>query len=41
LQIAIAMAAIALLTKRKWSEYLVYALSAVGVTAGVLAWFHI
>src|SRR5882672_7847085 len=28
LQIAIAMAAIALLTKRKWSEYLVYALSA-------------
>ena len=41
LQIAIAMAAIALLTKRKWSEYLVYALSAVGVAAGVLAWFHI
>jgi len=41
LQIAIAMAAIALLTKRKWSEYLVYALSAVGVAAGVLAWFHV
>ena len=41
LQIAIAMAAIALLTKRKWSEYLVYGLSAIGIAAGGLAWFHI
>jgi Na+/glutamate symporter len=40
LQVAIAMAAIALLTKRKWSEYLVYALSAVGVALGAAAWFH-
>jgi len=40
LQVAIAMAAIALLTKRKWSEYLVYGLSAVGVALGAAAWFH-
>ena len=40
LQIAIAMAAIALLTKRKWSEYLVYGLSAIGIATGVAAWFH-
>jgi Na+/glutamate symporter len=41
LQIAIAMAAIALLTKRKWSEYLVYGLSALGVALGAAAWFHL
>ncbi|HEX6703624.1 MAG TPA: DUF4337 domain-containing protein [Albitalea sp.] len=40
LQVAIAMAAIALLTKRKWSEYLVYGLSAVGIALGAAAWFH-
>ena len=40
LQVAIAMAAIALLTKRKWSEYLVYGLSAVGLALGAAAWMH-
>jgi len=40
LQIAIAMAAIALLTKRKWFEYGVYALSSIGVVAGIAAWLH-
>jgi hypothetical protein len=40
LQVAIAMAAIALLTKRKWSEYLVYGLSAAGVALGAAAWLH-
>jgi Na+/glutamate symporter len=41
LQIAIAMAAIALLTRRKWLEYGVFGLSAVGVALGALAWLHI
>lgn len=40
LQVAIAMAAIALLTERKWSEYLVYGLSAVGLALGAAAWMH-
>ncbi|HJV97397.1 MAG TPA: DUF4337 domain-containing protein [Albitalea sp.] len=41
LQISIAMAAIALLTKRKWLEYAVFGVSAVGIVTGVLAYFHI
>jgi len=41
LQIAIAMAAIALLTRRRWLEYGVFALSGLGVVLGVLAWQHI
>jgi hypothetical protein len=41
LQIAIAMAAIALLTKKRWLEYAVLGLSAVGVVLGGLAWFHV
>ena len=41
LQIAIAMAAIALLTRRKWLEYGVFALSGIGVVLGALAWLHI
>ena len=41
LQVAIAMAAIALLTKRKWLEYGVFALSGIGVSLGALAWLHI
>ena len=40
-QIAIAMAAIALLTKRRWLEKLVFGMSAVGVVLGGLAWLHI
>ena len=41
LQIAIAMAAIALLTKKRWLVKLVFGISAVGFVMGVLAWFHI
>jgi hypothetical protein len=41
LQIAIAMAAIALLTKSKGLQYCVYGMSAIGVALGGLAWFHI
>ena len=41
LQIAIAMAAIALLTRRRWLVHGVYALSGLGVVLGALAWQHI
>jgi len=41
LQIAIAMAAIALLTRRRWLEYGVFALSGLGLVLGVLAWQHL
>jgi predicted RNA-binding Zn ribbon-like protein len=41
LQVAIAMAAIALLTKRSLFEYLVYGFGTVGVAAGALALLHI
>ena len=41
LQIAIAMAAIALLTKKRWLEKLVFGVSAVGIVVGILAWLHI
>lgn len=41
LQIAIAMAAIALLTRKRWLEKLVFGASAVGIVLGVLAWLHV
>jgi Na+/glutamate symporter len=41
LQISIAMAAIALLTKRRWLEWGTIGVGALGVLVGVLAWFHI
>jgi len=41
LQISIAMAAIALLTKSRGLQVGVYALSAIGIAVGVLAWLHI
>ena len=41
LQIAIAMAAIALLTKSRRLQVGVYALSAIGIAVGILAWLHI
>lgn len=41
LQIAIAMAAIALLTKRRWLEKAVFAIRGVGVVIGLLAYLHI
>ena len=41
LQVSIAMAAIALLSRRKWLEYLMYGAGAFGVVIGALAAFHI
>ena len=41
LQVAIAMAAIALLTRRKWLEYVMYGSGALGVLVGGLAALHI
>jgi Na+/glutamate symporter len=40
LSISIAMAAIALLTKRRWAEYVVYGLSVLGMGLCIAAWFH-
>jgi Na+/glutamate symporter len=41
LQVSIAMAAIALLTRKKWLEFVMYGAGAVGVVVGALAAFHI
>ena len=41
LQIAIAMAAIALLTKRRWLEKAVFLVSGIGLIVGLLAYLHI
>jgi hypothetical protein len=41
LQISIALAAIALLTKKKWLEYAMFAAGGVGLAIGVLAALHI
>ena len=41
LQVSIAMAAIALLTRKKWLEWAMFAAAGVGVTVGVLAMLHI
>lgn len=41
LQIAIAMAAIALLTRRRWLQYATYGVAALGTLLGVLAALHI
>ena len=41
LQIAIAMAAMALLTKRRWLEQGVFVMSGVGLVVGALAYLHI
>lgn len=41
LQVSIALAAIALLTKRKWLVYGVWALGAIGAALGVAAWMHL
>ena len=41
LQVAIALAAIALLTKKKWLEYAMFGVAAVGMAVGVLAVLHI
>ena len=41
LQVAIAMAAIALLTRKKWLEYAMFAAGATGIVIGLLAALHI
>ena len=41
LQIAIAMAAIALLTKRRWLEKAVFVMSGLGLVVGALAYLHV
>ena len=41
LQVSIAMAAIALLTKKKWLEYAMFAAGGVGLVVGALAALHI
>ena len=41
LQVAIALAAIALLTKKKWVEYAMFGVAAVGAVVGALASLHI
>jgi hypothetical protein len=41
LQIAIAMAAIALLTRKKWLEYVMFGVAGIGLAVGVLALLHI
>jgi hypothetical protein len=41
LQIAIAMAAIALLTKSRGLQYAVFGVSTIGLVLGGLAWFHV
>ena len=41
LQIAIALAAIALLSKKRWTEWAMYGAGAIGVSVGVLAFLHI
>jgi Na+/glutamate symporter len=41
LQVAIAMAAIALMTRKKWLEVAMYCMGAVGVAIGTLAMMHI
>ncbi len=41
LQVAIALAAIALLTKKKWLEYGMFGVAVTGTVVGVLALFHI
>ncbi len=41
LQIAIALAAIALLTKLRWMEYAMYGIAGLGVIVGVLALMHV
>ncbi len=41
LQVAIALAAIALLTRRKWMEVGMYALSGIGLVVGAMAYLHL
>lgn len=40
LQVSIALAAIALLTKRRWMEWATLVTGGIGITLGAAAWFH-
>ncbi|WP_151637290.1 DUF4337 domain-containing protein [Noviherbaspirillum aerium] len=39
-QIAISLAAITLLTRKKWLEYISYGVAGVGIVLGIAAWLH-
>lgn len=39
-QIAISLAAITLLTRKKWLEYTAYGVAGVGIALGIMAWLH-
>ncbi len=41
LQISIALAAIALLSRKRWTEWAMYSAGAIGVSVGVLAFLHL
>ena len=41
IQVSIAMAAIALLTRRRWMEFMMYGLAAMGVGLGAMAYLHV
>jgi hypothetical protein len=40
-QVAISLAAITLLTRRRWLEYAAYGAATAGLVVGVMAWFHL
>lgn len=40
-QIAISLAAITLLTRKKWLEYAAYGIASIGIIIGIMAWLHI
>ncbi|MFT5644271.1 MAG: 4-alpha-glucanotransferase [Janthinobacterium sp.] len=40
-QIAISLAAITLLTRKKWLQYAAYGMAGIGLALGVLAWLHL
>ena len=40
-QIAISLAAITLLTRKRWLQYGSYGVAAIGIVLGLMAWFHI
>lgn len=39
-QIAISLAAITLLTRKKWMQYAAYGVAGVGIALGIAAWMH-
>jgi hypothetical protein len=41
IQIAISLAAITLLTRKRWMEYTAYGVAVIGVVLGSLAWFEV